>query len=368
MASTYNNLLQTYFDMSYVLFFAPFRFISGNYPKSTFYISKWLPQQIFCAIFSASGYLMDMYHYRLFYVKAKKQMFRDPVLYFGFLAIIFSSALHISCHKLFWCSAMKLTKIISFLQSQFLDVPISITSLSKFKCRIITIALTIPMWYQITFLIFSFFDSNQTSNLVQLARKLYFFVNFSNRSKNLNNMIAIGYTSLEYALVALVNVACIVKRISATLIGLGILYPVLILWLTSKAFRQKLKYPIVQTDDLVAYKQTKRYLQLSHVFFLMKSNTRDQYYSKQWSELWKSYQAIQELSHLISGAYGTMLTWYLAQFIMSLARNTDKLIFTKGLQGKLDMLEFLVTNIAILLLSAETVVNVSTSKKSVYMD
>ncbi len=359
MTSSYINLLQAYFDLSYFLFTTPFRYISNKKPKSTCHISKWLPQQIICAIVGVLGYIMDIYNYRVLYQIARKQLSRDPVLYFGLLSIIFGSALQLSAHKLFWHSAVRITKIFSFLESNSPSIPPSITSFSKLKCNLITLLITVPMWYQVIYFICQFFDPEEIPKLLEVAHDLFFFVDFSNSTTdNLNGTKFIFYSDLEYALLTLVAVVWTVKRVSVLLIGLGILYPVIILWLASKAFRKKLKdtYNKVEASCL----GTQKPLQLNDVLFLVKSKhqNHERYCNNQWIEIWKSYQTIQELAQLSSNAFGSMLTWYFAQFIMSLSRNIDTLIFAKGLQGKLDMLQFLAISMAIFILSAEVVVNV----------
>ncbi len=114
--SPFTNLLQTYFNFTYIIFLSPFRFKLNH--TGNFEIKKSLPQQCVCLITSLSVllYRLDLY-YNHSYQKSENKTFQlqYPSTYLESLSSFFQLLYIIRILTQFWFQTHHFLNIVQFL-------------------------------------------------------------------------------------------------------------------------------------------------------------------------------------------------------------------------------------------------------------
>lgn len=333
------NCLIVYFNFAYYLLFSPFRFIPSSHKVTPicWKIQKCTIQSIgyttmgFLGTFATLAECINI-------VSEAKAKGRDPVVYFSFLACLFTAILHLRMHKMLWFERHKFLDIINFISSkpkifarQFKQTIWQNKCIWQIICFLYLMEISFEFYF---FLELHLKDSNLIlKRLVRRAHKAFFLQ--ETRHPNFEDKVPVS----DYFLVILFILVWVNQYLIDRFLYLGLLCSSFILWTASFSFRESLQIGNIMLGNQEVLNLTQ------------KSSLKNKL-------ILEHYEAVKELCQLVSSEFGKLFTWYIGNGIVASSNNIDSLVFGDVFVTRVAISLLLTSSIFTLVLSAEVVMNV----------
>ncbi len=235
------NCVLVYFDFAYYLLFSPFRLTltSNKISQFCWKIHKCKIQCIGYIIMGFLGMFAILAHYKSILSDATANG-RDPVVYFSFLACLFTAILNFKMHKIFWFESHKFLEIINLTSSKSAIVSYQFKQniwANKLIWQFICVLVLIEISFGFYFLL-GLHQNNANiiiKNLIHKAYQMFFL------QENLELVIGENIFILDYLLVILYVLAWLNQYLIERFLNLVLLCSTMILWTASNAFKETLK-------------------------------------------------------------------------------------------------------------------------------